>query len=302
MPKVYKSKLAPVSNQSTPYPVSQLAKASTLAMQEIDWDKFRVHLFEDSSPVAGVSNSGFSSTEVYKFGTEKIAEDSQELNDQSEPSTSAFTSTHINGLSSVAVAGSSNSARPYDPEFGYIIPIKQPFLKKFEIDDVKTTQTSHEKSTPNPRILHDIKEFWDSPPEGIIATPTEDDIFLWTVNMAGPEGSPFEGGEFNGILQIPSNYPFTRPTFTFTSSIFHPNISEEGVVCIGSLLNRWSPCFTLTTFVNAIRYLLGDPSTREPVNYLAASVFENEHSAYIEIAKQCVDMQYESAVRKPDDY
>eukprot|EP01047_Picozoa_sp_COSAG01_P024620 COSAG01_NODE_1527_length_10015_cov_79.013312_3_plen_95_part_00 len=42
--------------------------------------------------------------------------------------------------------------------------------------------------------------------------------------IAGPPGSPFEGGRFHLILKVPENYPLAPPTATFRTTVFHPNV------------------------------------------------------------------------------
>ena len=46
----------------------------------------------------------------------------------------------------------------------------------------------------------------------------------------GPEESPYAGGNFQLMLNIPQNYPFEPPKAQFITPVYHPNIDSEGRV------------------------------------------------------------------------
>tara|TARA_B110000046_G_C12622266_1_gene245278 strand:+ start:275 stop:439 length:165 start_codon:yes stop_codon:yes gene_type:complete len=41
-----------------------------------------------------------------------------------------------------------------------------------------------------------------------------------------------EGGIFNAEMKFPEAYPNEPPTLQFTTEFFHPNVHEDGRVCI----------------------------------------------------------------------
>lgn len=53
---------------------------------------------------------------------------------------------------------------------------------------------------------------------------TMDCMLASQATIAGPPGSPFEGGRFHLILKVPENYPLAPPTATFRTTVFHPNV------------------------------------------------------------------------------
>jgi ubiquitin-conjugating enzyme E2 G2 len=60
-------------------------------------------------------------------------------------------------------------------------------------------------------------------------------LFLWECFIEGPSGTPYEGGVFAATLSFPKDYPLSPPTMKFTSKMFHPNVYEDGTVCISIL-------------------------------------------------------------------
>lgn len=40
----------------------------------------------------------------------------------------------------------------------------------------------------------------------------------------GPTETPFEGGTFRLLIQVPDTYPLAPPAVCFATKIFHPNV------------------------------------------------------------------------------
>lgn len=79
-------------------------------------------------------------------------------------------------------------------------------------------------SVASKRLYQEYKHLTTDPPEGITAGPvSEDDLFVWEAIIAGPEGSPYEGGVFPAELKFPKDYPLMPPSMKFLCDIWHPN-------------------------------------------------------------------------------
>ncbi|RUS20639.1 ubiquitin-conjugating enzyme E2 G2-like protein [Endogone sp. FLAS-F59071] len=65
---------------------------------------------------------------------------------------------------------------------------------------------------------------------------TEDNFFVWEALIAGPDGTPYEGGIFPATLTFPRDYPLSPPTMKFTCEMFHPN----GIFMHYLLILAWS--------------------------------------------------------------
>ena len=79
-----------------------------------------------------------------------------------------------------------------------------------------------------------------------------------TSSLPLPPSSPSEGGFFNALLTFPPDYPQSPPSCRFTSDMWHPNVYDDGRVCISILhsagddpmgyetaAERWSPVHTV---------------------------------------------------------
>jgi ubiquitin-conjugating enzyme E2 D/E len=115
------------------------------------------------------------------------------------------------------------------------------------------------------RILTELKDLRKDPPTNCSAGPAGDDIFKWEGVIMGPSDSPFAGGVYNLRIQFPVDYPFKCPNITFTTKIYHPNISSSGVICLDILKSQWSPALTIGKVLLSICSLLTDPNPADPL-------------------------------------
>lgn len=115
------------------------------------------------------------------------------------------------------------------------------------------------------RILAELKDLRKDPPTNCSAGPAGDDIFKWEGVIMGPSDSPFAGGVYNLRIQFPVDYPFKCPNITFTTKIYHPNISSSGVICLDILKSQWSPALTIGKVLLSICSLLTDPNPSDPL-------------------------------------
>ena len=51
----------------------------------------------------------------------------------------------------------------------------------------------------------------------------------------GPDDSPYKDGLFNLNIQFPTDYPFKPAKVAFTTRVYHPNVSQNGAICLDIL-------------------------------------------------------------------
>jgi ubiquitin-protein ligase len=110
---------------------------------------------------------------------------------------------------------------------------------------------------------------------------------------------------FKITIKMSPDYPETPPTATCETPIFHPNISEDGTICIDSInIDKWEPgefpwsekC-TLPSILQSIEDILALPDCENAVNQAAANMSQHEPSEYREILTQYID----KSVTQKDD-
>jgi ubiquitin-conjugating enzyme E2 D/E len=96
----------------------------------------------------------------------------------------------------------------------------------------------------------------------------------WTAVMMGPPDTPYQGGCFFLSIHFPADYvrpllvscqtdrffpqPYRPPKIVFTTSIYHPNISREGAICLNILRDNWSGILTIAATLLSIYSMLDD--------------------------------------------
>ena len=65
------------------------------------------------------------------------------------------------------------------------------------------------------RLLRDFKKLQDDKPDGLTASPMEDNIMKWEAIIFGPEDTPWEAGIFFLTLDFTEDYPNKPPSVKF---------------------------------------------------------------------------------------
>jgi len=116
------------------------------------------------------------------------------------------------------------------------------------------------------RISREIADLRKEDTGAIRMVPSEESMFIWSASLPGPEGSPYEGGEFQLAIQLPHDYPFSAPKVSFKTRIYHMNVSDpSGSICIDILKSNWSAALSLYKVVLSISSLLTDPNPSDPL-------------------------------------
>lgn len=158
-----------------------------------------------------------------------------------------------------------------------------------------STQPHHSSTKcarPSGRLARDIRELCSSSlsddgmaaatPECAMANP-----WNFTVLLAGPPATPYDGGVFKLAISVPDDYPMSPPKIKFVTPIFHPNMSEDGDICLDLLAMAWSPAFTFQKTLISICALLAQPDFEEdPYNPDAARLYESEPLSFSEKVRE----------------
>ncbi|XP_795580.1 ubiquitin-conjugating enzyme E2 C [Strongylocentrotus purpuratus] len=129
--------------------------------------------------------------------------------------------------------------------------------------------------------------------KGISAFPEDDNIFKWIGTIEGPAESVYESLKYKLSLEFPSRYPHVAPTVKFVTPIFHPNVDNDGNICLDILKEKWSALYDVGSLLMSLQILLGEPNNDSPLNVQAAELWTNQ-AAY----KKTVLEKYHKATSK----
>ncbi|KAL7410641.1 putative UBC5-E2 ubiquitin-conjugating enzyme [Mrakia frigida] len=125
--------------------------------------------------------------------------------------------------------------------------------------------------------------------EGITVETADENILLWTAFLAGPPSSPYKGGTFKLSITFPPEYPFKAPIIKFMTKIYHPNVDDEGNICVGLLkADAWKPAVKMSQVLMSIYNLLSEPNPDDPLVSTIAEQFRTDRKKYDATAKDYV--------------
>lgn len=92
-----------------------------------------------------------------------------------------------------------------------------------------------------------------------IKLPDPKDMTVIHFSILGPKDSPFEGGIYHGVMNLPPNYPFRPPTLQMIT----PNgrFKTDLNICLSNTSfhpESWSPAWGISTFLIGLRSLFTD--------------------------------------------
>lgn len=133
----------------------------------------------------------------------------------------------------------------------------------------------------------EYKSVQEEPVEGFrVKLVNEDALFEWEVAIFGPPDTLYQGGYFKALLKFPPDYPYSPPSMRFLTKVWHPNVYENGDLCISILhppvddpqsgelpCERWNPTQNVRTILLSVISLLNEPNTFSPANVDASVMY-----------------------------
>ncbi len=140
------------------------------------------------------------------------------------------------------------------------------------------------------RLINDLKRFYNkNEVSNLFAQPRSDNLLIWEAVIFGPEDTIWDGGCFKLLLEFNEEYPTKPPDVRFCTSIFHPNVYNDGKICLDILNNQWSSIFDVRSILESIQSLLGNPNPSSPANAEAARLFIENKKEYNKRVMECVE-------------
>ena len=147
------------------------------------------------------------------------------------------------------------------------------------------------------RLLRDFKKIQQEKSKMYAVAIDGDNIMKWNAVIFGPEGTDWEGGVFKLTFEFTSDYPQLPPTVKFVTIPFHPNVYQNGNICIDILQHNWSQAYDVSAILTTIIALLVDPNPNSPANNEAAEMYTRRRAEYSRMARQCVEATWTSSAQ-----
>ena len=130
------------------------------------------------------------------------------------------------------------------------------------------------------RLMRDFRSMQTDPPDGCNARPNAQNIMEWDAVLLGPSGTIWDGSVHRLKMTLTEEYPNKPPTVVFVSKVFHPNVYDNGSICLDILQKAWSAIYYVRAILTSIQSLLPDPNPDSPANAEAAKLYTDDRKEY----------------------
>ena len=112
----------------------------------------------------------------------------------------------------------------------------------------------------------------------------------WT-GLLVPESAPYNMGAFCVKIDFPTHYPFQPPEITFQTKIYHPNIDDNGKICMQIICTHcpehsWAPAIRVQQVLQALVALLQEPDFEHILRPDLGEEFKKDKKKFMENAEE----------------
>ena len=135
------------------------------------------------------------------------------------------------------------------------------------------------------RLLSELSKISEEDKEVFYIEPKEDKIMTWEGYIVGPRGTPYETGKFHLNITFPPDYPYNPPLILLKTKIYHPNINENGTICLDILKDEWSPILTVSKIMYSLSSLMSEPNPDDPLVDSIANEMKSNPDLFLKNAR-----------------
>ena len=140
------------------------------------------------------------------------------------------------------------------------------------------------------RVKKELADMAENEIAGVAVNGGEDesgDKNIVHARIAGPAGSPYEGGTFLVEVRLPEKYPNKPPVVNFVTPIYHCNIDKSGTPCPALLFGGggWTPSTQIRTVLMQLVQLMRDCDPGSALRPDLGTLYDTNPTAYAAEAK-----------------
>ena len=145
------------------------------------------------------------------------------------------------------------------------------------LTQISTPAKSKVRTQCQLRLQHDLDELTDC--GNVSVRFPEDNMQHFIIQVMVEEGL-YRNHKFDFEFVIPDEWPNERPSVKLLTKTWHPNLSEDGGVCVSVLKKNYTPITTISGFVTSFQFLFNSPNPRDPLNQEAAKQYISNYAGF----------------------
>ncbi|XP_062949369.1 ubiquitin/ISG15-conjugating enzyme E2 L6 [Cynocephalus volans] len=141
--------------------------------------------------------------------------------------------------------------------------------------------------TASKRVAKELEDLQKKLPPYLRNLFSDDaNVLVWHALLL-PDRPPYHLKAFNVSISFPEEYPFKPPTVKFITKIYHPNVDENGQVCLSIISNEnWKPCTKTFQVLEALNMLVNRPNLEEPLRVELADLLSQNPELFKKNAEE----------------
>jgi ubiquitin-conjugating enzyme E2 D/E len=106
-----------------------------------------------------------------------------------------------------------------------------------------------------------------------------EDLHSWQLLLKGT--GEYAPGTYKLQLLFPQEFPFKPPQVKFLTRIYHPNIDQDGQICLQLLKpDKWKPSTSVRQLLLEIIALIHNPNPDDPLEPSIAQIYTQDRELY----------------------
>ncbi|KAM9895757.1 hypothetical protein OXX80_001486 [Metschnikowia pulcherrima] len=113
------------------------------------------------------------------------------------------------------------------------------------------------------RLTKEYKTIQANPSPYITAKPNDENILEWHYVITGPPGTPYENGQYHGLLRFPSEYPFKPPSISMVTPNGRFQCNTRLCLSMSDYHpDTWNPAWSVSTILTGLlSFMTGEEHT-----------------------------------------
>ena len=147
------------------------------------------------------------------------------------------------------------------------------------------------------RVARELQRLRNQKMDGFDALKVDEKNMMEWEGLILPKKHPYDTGAFRILVKFPKDYPFKPPEISFKTKIYHPNVSEDGRVCLNIVNSeKWKPAVRVEEVIKALIALINDPEPDHPLRGDLAEQFNKDRDGF---NKKAFDHTRQHSERRP---